>query len=166
MKLFYTAIILFVALLLSACGGGGGGSVSPPPQYSAVTLKLITAGTPSKSLRGVGVKITLPDGVTPPLNADRSVDTSKIKVSGVAGDGISLTDYTAAASPAKGTLLISLSSTTPEGFGAGEFALVTLNIDAGSIPGPVDFALSELDPIDFGLNHATGLTVSYTAEFR
>ena len=88
MKLFYTAIILFVALLLSACGGGGGGSVSPPPLYSAVTLKLITAGTPSKSLRGVGVKITLPDGVTPQLNVDNSVDTSKIKVSGVAGDGI------------------------------------------------------------------------------
>ena len=93
-------------------------------------------------------------------------NTSKIKVSGVAGDGISLTDYTAAASPAKGTLLISLSSTTPEGFGAGEFAIVPLNIAAGSYPGSADFTLSEIDPIDVGLNHVTNLTVSSTAEFR
>lgn len=149
---------------LAACGSGDGGdaTTSNDQVTSAriATLKLTTSGTASASLAGIAVTVTLPDGVTPSLNADGSVAATVEAVSGVAAPGTVLAPvYTPASGTTKATLRIVLAANTTAGFGAGEFATLTLSVAAGAAPAQSDFVLSGFNPIDVNGNTATGLAV-------
>lgn len=134
---------------------------------ASAILKISTSGTPSANLSGNDIILTLPDGVTPTLNADRTVANSVIAVSGVAAPGTVLAPvYTSATASARGTLHFAMASTIAVGFGAGEFATVTLNITAGKNPVQGDFSLSGFNPIDVTGNSATGLTAGFTASIQ
>lgn len=150
--------------VVTSCGGGGSSSSTntpPPPATShTATVKLATSGTPSAQLAGVGVTLVLPSGVTPALNTDGSVATS---VSGVAAPGSMLAPiYTPATDTAKGTIRFVLASKITAGFGAGEFATITLVVAPGYNPSVSDFATSGLATIDVRGNSATGLTATVT----
>ncbi|MFZ3209223.1 MAG: hypothetical protein WA140_10370 [Geobacteraceae bacterium] len=163
------ALLPIMLCLISACGGGGGGgggggnSTSTPK----ATLKLFTSGTPSANLSGNDITVILADGVTPTLNGNGSVADSVIVVSGVAAPGMVLAPiYTAATATSKGTLRFTMASTINAGFGAGEFATMTLNISAGKSPVQGDFSLSGFNPIDVSGNTANGLTAGFTVAIQ
>lgn len=156
------AFTLTMLATLAACGGGGGGAAGITT--TPVTLKLATTGTPSANLSGVGITITLPDGVTPPLNGDGTVAGSAITASGAASPGTVLAPiYTPATATAKGKLHFAMASSIVAGFGAGEFATVTLNVVAGKTLAKADFTLSDFAPIDTLGNVATGVTAEVTS---
>jgi len=149
-------------LIFAGCGGGGGGGGTTATAKVA-TIKLATTGTPSANLAGVGLVITLPDGVTPALAVDGSVASSVVTISGVAAPGtVIIPVYSAASSGVKGKLQIALSSNSVTGFGAGEFAKLVLNVAAGVTVTQADLLLTEFNPIDLSGNVATGLTAGVT----
>ncbi|NTV49702.1 MAG: hypothetical protein HGB32_02645 [Geobacteraceae bacterium] len=156
MKTFRYLLLILITSLLAACGGGGGGGAAPTPR--TVTLKLSTTGTPSTSMVGIGIKITLPSGVTPALNADGSVAASVVAISGVVESGAVITPvYVAASGATLGTLQFAV-ATSAAGFNAGEFATVVLNLSASANPVLADFILSNFNPIpELGVP-VTGLT--------
>lgn len=154
------AFTLTLLATLAACGGGGGGATGV--DTTPIALKLITTGTPSANLAGIGITITLPDGVIPALNGDGSVADGVITVSGVAAAGTVLVPiYTPATATSQGKLHFALSSNIADGFGAGEFATVTLRAVAGKNPVLAAFTLSDFTPIDIAGNVATGLTAEF-----
>jgi hypothetical protein len=160
-------LILLCISLLAACGGGStaptGTETTPSltPQSKTATIKLAASGTPSAQLAGIGITITLPDGVTPALASDGSVATSVVTISGVAAPGNILAPiYTPATGSTKGTLRIILASQAAAGFGAGEFATISLTSTAASNPVAADFPISAFNPIDVTGNAATGLTAA------
>jgi hypothetical protein len=162
------SLLLLVISSLAACGGGGssasnsgGGTIIPPSRNA--NLKLATSGTPSAPLAGIGITVTLPDGVAPALNGDGSVAAEAAAVTGVAAPGTVLAPvYVSASGAAKGTLRLAMASSIAAGFGTGEFATVTLVVAAGSNPALSDFTISGVNPIDVSGNAATGLTATVT----
>lgn len=163
MTIIRCVLLAITICLLAACGDEGvttTTTANDPALLSRIaTLKLTTSGTASASLAGIGVTVTLPDGVTPSLNADGSVAATVEAVSGVAAPGTVLAPvYTPASGTSKGTLRIVLAANSTAGFGAGEFATLELVVAAGANPVQSDFALSGLNPIDVNGNTATGLT--------
>lgn len=165
MTILRNLFIMFYLILVAACGGGGGESnPSPTPSQSkTLTIKLATSGTPSSQLAGIGVTLLLPDGVTPQLANDGSVTTGVVTISGVAAPGGILTPvYTPASGNNKGTIKVAVAAQTPSGFGAGEFATVSLQFTSTN-PIASDFTLSEFSPIDVKGNQASGLTVAVSS---
>jgi hypothetical protein len=163
------ALLILAITLLAACGGGGGGGGAAPivqpatVQPTTATLELATSGTltTGTSLAGIGISVILPAGVTVKTNADGSVSTGVVTVSGVAAPG-ALTPpvYTLAngTAPAKVTFVIA--SNAPAGFGTGEFTTVVCGITAGSNPKTTDFSLTDFKPIDLNGAAVNGLTAS------
>ena len=157
MRIINSVLLILTVASLAACGGGG----SSNPALGTATVKLATSGTPSARLAGIGLTITMPDGVTPLLNADGSVVSSAVTLSSVAAPGTVLTPvYTAANGSSKATLKFALASSAPNGFGVGEFVIITGSVRAGIVPTQADFSLSGFDPVDVGGSIATGLTVA------
>lgn len=147
--------------ILAACGGGGSSSGGDPPASRTAVLKLATSGTPSAQLAGIDITVTLPDGVTASVSSDGTVAASADAVSGVAAPGTVLAPvYTQASGATRGTLRLVLASQVTAGFGAGEFATVTLVVAAGASPAPSDFLLSGLRAVDVNGYSATGLTAT------
>ena len=149
-------------LIFAACGGGGGSpaTTSVAIAKSTATLKLATSGSPSAQLAGIGITITLPDGVTPALNSDGSVAATVAAASGVAVPGTILAPvYTQASGSVKGTLSLAMASSIAAGFGAGEFVTINLEV-TGAWPTQSDFSLSGFNPIDLKGNSATGITAA------
>jgi hypothetical protein len=161
-RLWISGLITVVFAILTACGGGGSSTNygAPPPATShTATVKLATSGTPSAQLAGLEIVVTLPAGVTPPLNSDGSVAGSDATVSGVAAPGSMVTPvYTPASGTSKATLRLVLASKNTAGFGAGEFATLTLTVAPGATLSQSDFAFSELTPVDVDGHAASGLT--------
>ena len=153
MNIIRYALLSLVFCTLAACGS------DPAPPARTATLKLSTSGAPSENLAGIGITVTLPDGVTPALNNDGSVAATVATVSGVAAPGTMLAPvYTPANGAAKATLRIVLAAAASAGFAAGEFATVTLVAAGGSNLALGDFTLSSFSPIDVNGAVATGLT--------
>jgi hypothetical protein len=155
-------LVLLSISFLAACGGGGGESNNiQPPQTNTAIIKLATTGTPLVQLAGIGITITLPDGVTAALASDGSVATSAVTISGVAAPGSVLTPiYTPASGSTKGTLQIVLAAQTATGFGPGEFVTISLTSTATTIPTTTDFPLSAFNPIDVTGIAVTGLSAT------
>jgi len=154
-----------LVMLLPACGGGGGGNPASPGPKAVLTIA--SSGTPSAPMAGVGVTVVLPAGVTPPLNPDGSAAGSTVETSGVVDGGVALAPvYTPATSTVKGTLRFAMASSQPAGFGAGEFAKMTLNTSSGALPVPGDFSLTGFAPISLGGSPVTGLTAGFTLELQ
>jgi hypothetical protein len=156
MNIIRYALLVLTLYSIAACGGGDGAATTTS---HTATLKLSTSGTPSANLAGIGITVTLPDGLTPALNSDGSVAATVVTVSGVAAPGTVLAPvYTPASGATKGTLRLVMASSITAGFGAGEFATLTLTAAAGSNPAQTDFTLSDFNPIDVHGASATGLT--------
>lgn len=148
-------VFMLSVLFLSGCGDNG--------NQTAGTTKvtLATQGTlqTGKALSGIEVTLQLPVGVTPKLAADGTVDSSVVKASGVLADsaGLFAPTYTPAAGASPGTLSFVLysNSTSPAGFGTGEFATITLNRSDRV----VDFAT-------VSQNIAAGTTLAFTTDYK
>lgn len=166
MNIFKYILTLIAILPLAACGGGGDGDESqttPTPTAKTVTLKLATSGTPSTNLAGITITVILPDGVTPPPTGDDGVIKPAAVVSGVAAPGSVLTPiYTPANGTAKGTLKFALASSIVDGFGAGEYATVTLSAEVGVTPALTDFDLTGFIPIDVNGREVAELSTMVT----
>lgn len=163
MNILKYALLILLMFSMAGCGGSGGSVTSDP----SVTLKLATSGTPSANLAGLGITVTLPDGVTPALNNDGSVAVTVATVSGVAAPGSVLAPvYTPAVGATKGTLRLAMASSITAGFGAGEFATLKLKVADGSNPVQADFIVSDLNSIateENGGVAVTGLTPEVTS---
>lgn len=160
MKLMARMIAIAALAIMAACGGGGGGSSTPAPGTKTATLKLSTTGTPSAQLAGIGVTVTLPVGVTPSLNSNGTVSASVVTISGVAAPGtVATPGYNAATR----TLQMVIASNKAPGFGAGEFATLTLTVAAGISPSSGDFSLSAFSPVTLIGGTATGLMPSISS---
>jgi len=160
------AFFFLAVSLLTACGGGGGDTTAQP---TTATLKLSTSGTLASgtSLAGIGISVVLPSGVTVKTNADGSVASGKVVVSGVAAPGsFAPPIYT----PANGTTPAKLSfvmvSNASAGFGTGEFATVVCDIAAGSDPKTTDFTLADFKPVDLKGAAVSGLTANVTVTMQ
>jgi hypothetical protein len=161
-------LMLFSALWLSSCGGGGGGSKTPAAK-SAV-LKLACNGALAANLEGLRVTVSLPPGVTAAVDATGVPLPTVVTASGVTTNNTAiptiLMNYTAPTASAGGSLSFVLANTAGGGFGAGEFATVTLAVATGSNPTAGDFVASDFDPIDVIGNHVPGLTATVTATIQ
>jgi len=168
MKIAMRLIITIVTATLAACGGGGGGVSEPAPAKTAAVLKIGTQGTlaPGTSLYGVGVTVTLPQGVTVATDSSGNVASSVAVVSGVATGGSMATPvYTPATATAKATLKLIVAA-PGAGFGAGEFVAVTCMLPAGNSLQESDFPatiLGNLEPANQLLAPVSGLTPTITA---
>lgn len=143
-------------VILAACGGGG----SDAPPVTTVTLKLATSGTPSAQLAGISFTLELPDGVTPCRNPDGSIAASVATASGVSAPGNTQNAaYTAALGAVKGTIKFIIYTSSAGGFGAGEFATVSLVVAGGANPAKEEFNFVQFRPFEaVTYNDATGLT--------
>lgn len=169
MTFLIRSILLASLALLTACGGGGGSgdqSAPAPVQQATAVLMLSASGTPSAALAGIGVKLELPAGVTPALDVNGDLAASVVTVSGAAVPGTSLAYFMPATATQKGTLTLAVASSMAAGFGAGEFATVTLQIAKGTTVSQSDFALAEFSPISLTGTIVQGLTPSLIPTFQ
>ena len=170
MKKTSLSILLIVTLglaVLPACGGGSSSSTPPPPnQPTTAVLTLLTSGL-STTIYGIEVTVVLPAGVTAkstttPPQTDTGVVTATGKSVGL--DTIITGNYTAAASPVKGTVLINIAKTS--GFGIGEYSTVNLNIVSGNTPTAGGFSLTNFKPVDDNGGDIFGITPGFTASIQ
>jgi len=121
--------LMVFSLALAGCGGGGGSS-APAPKTTAV-LKIGTqGGLPAgvTGLSGVGVTITLPQGVTVATDGNGNPAANVAMVSGVAvGGSIAAPVYTAPTATTNGTLKVVVAAGSTL-FGTGEFVTVTCQL--------------------------------------
>ncbi len=139
-------------------------------QPTKAVLTLGTSGTLSSgNISAIGLTITLPNGVTVKTDANGNVDSTVVVPSGVDAGAASVTAiYTAATTTLQGKLNFLITSTNLNGFGTGEFATVTCDINSGN-PNAGDFSMSNFSnfsPYDLLFNPITGLTLGYTADIK
>ncbi len=160
-KRIWFLLIALAAAMLSACGGGGGGGGNNAGP-TAVVLTLSSQGAPA-FMSGLGITVTLPEGVSVKTDSSGDVDSSVVTVSGAAaGQATSLAIYSSATTTLPATLDIVVSSTTSAGFAVGEFATVQCIIQSGS-PKASDFSLTGFDPRDLNAAPISGMTATFTA---
>jgi hypothetical protein len=146
---------MFGLLSLTACGGG---SSSAPPSTTA-TLKLSATGTlhQGTSLAGIGITLTLPAGVTIKTDSGGAVVNGYVNVTGEASPESVIAVFIPASGTTPATLALIVASTAAAGFGTGEFATVTCDLN-GTSPKLSDFGLSNFKPYDLNGNLVIGLT--------
>lgn len=170
-QLIKGACILVIITLLAACGvgGGGGGTTTPPattPQptvsYTSAILKLSIQGTlpAGTALSGLGLTVTLPDGVIVETNADGTVKSGMLAPSGVLSPSTAscIQTYMPASGATPGKLDIIVISTQQNGFGTGEFATVTCKLTKQVDVTAASIVLSDFKPADLNLTPISGLT--------
>jgi len=170
MKKTSLSILLIVAFglaILPACGGGSSSSAPPPPpQPTTAVLTLLTSGL-STTIYGIEVTVVLPDGVTAKsTTAPPMTDTGVVTATGgaVGLDTYITGNYTAAAIPAKGSVLIEIAKTS--GFGTGEYSTVNLNIVSANTPTAGGFSLTNFKPVDDKGVDLIGLTPGLTVSIK
>lgn len=139
------------------------------PQPTQAVLKLSSQGTltGATSLSGIGITVTLPDGVSVKTDAGGIVDTGVVALSGVAVQGILVTPISTPASVGvKATVSFAVASSVAGGFTVGEFAIVTCDLAAGFSPTAADFTLSNFSPADLFLQPVASLTPSLSLELK
>jgi len=162
MRVTILMLLLTAAGMLAGCGGGGGSS-APAPKTTAV-LKIGTeGGLPAgvTGLSGVGVTITLPQGVTVATDGSGNPAANVAMVSGVAAGGsIAAPVYTAPTATTNGMLKVVVAAGSTL-FGTGEFVTVTCLLPAGNTLQTSDFPvtiLSNLQPADQLIQPVSGLS--------
>ncbi|HJV64452.1 MAG TPA: hypothetical protein VJ550_01835 [Geomonas sp.] len=161
-RLLFCAL-MFLLLCLAGCGGGGGSSVTSaqlPSQPNTKTVKLSTSAAASQNvvLSGVGITLTLPAGVTVKTDASGGVASGVINVAGVAVPGTAIAVYHAATATTQATLELLVASSAVAGFGTGDFATVTFELESGRSPKAAEFGLSSFKPYDLSGTAVSGLT--------
>lgn len=156
MKLIFRFILVAIAGLFAfACS-----SDSSTP---VVKLVVTTSGAlPTGNLSGIGIIISLPSGVEPPLDAAGQVDSAQLVASSgvtVAG-GLTATAIHTVGQPAQ--LSVVVASKSADGFGAGETMVLTLKRLKGGAPSAGDFTVKEFRAADLNGNEVNTLTVLVT----
>lgn len=150
--LLYAAV---TGLCLSGC--------SSDSEPAVVKLAVTTSGSlPSGNLSGIGMTITLPAGVTPPLDATGQVDSSHlVTASGVTvAGGLAATAIHTTGQPVQ--LSVVVASKAAAGFGTGETMVLTLNRSKGVTPGAGDFTVKEFRAVDLNDTEVKALTALLT----
>jgi hypothetical protein len=145
MKKKYLSILLMVALglaILPACGGGSSSSPqSSQPTSAVLTLSTAVTGTipVDTAITSYDVTIPLPAGVTVKTMLNSSeTGTGVVTASGNAVNELIRGVYTAATGTFPGTVKVYVESAN--GFDAGEFCKVNIDIVAGYSPTASSFA--------------------------
>ena len=164
-SLSFLLIVTLGLAMLSACGGGSSSSPQPPYQPTSAVLTLLTSGI-TTTIYGIEVTVVLPDGVTAKsTTAPPMTDNGVVTATGSAAGAQDVTgNYTPAASPAKGTVLILISKAS--GFGTGEYSTVNLDIVTANTPTAGSFSLTNFKPVDDQGQDISGLTPAFTASIR
>lgn len=156
-----TIIVMFT---LAACGGGGGstGGSTSGSASSTGTLKLVCSGSLTKNLAGISITVPLPVGVTVATDAAGKVLSTAIVPSGITANAASivpeLTVYNAPSDSVAGSLAFVLVSSANAGFGAGEFASITVTVAAGASPPSGSIAAGSFKAVDISGANVSGLT--------
>jgi hypothetical protein len=129
-------------------------------------LKLSTQGTlpEGTALAGLGVTIELPVGVSAATQSGGAVAATVVVPSGVSQNATVAPVYHAAAGTVPGTLNFVLTSMAVNGFGAGEFATVTLVLSPGTVPLASDFKIISFSPVDLHGGSTTALSATCTLQ--
>ncbi len=153
MRLVRVMALLLLGGLVVGC------SSDPPPQ---TRLVVTTSGTlpAGKSLAGIGMTITLPNGVVPPLDAAGQVDGNRlVTASGVAASGglaVAAVHLTSdSGQPAQ--LSLAVASKASGGFGVGATMVLNLNLTRGIIPKSSDFSVAEFQAVDLDGQAVSGI---------
>jgi len=140
---------MLVLSMLSACGGGSSNSSPHQPTSATLTLSTTLTGTfptPTTTINGYEVTITLPTGVTVKTMSTATTaqtGTGVVVTSGKASNAIAYGMYTAASGTAPGMIKVYLADTM--GFDAGEFCIVKGDIASGYYPTASSFIMPNLD---------------------
>lgn len=170
---------MITLLFMAGCGGNSdNGSGASTTRVTLATQGTLPAG---KALSGIDVTLQLPTGVTPAVTANGAVDINVVKTSGVLVNNASLftITYYPASDTEPGTLNFVIYSTDADGFGIGEFAVVTLNkaaravdfatvsqnISAGTTPlVTTDYRVTSSSPRDLAGDEVNSVNVTLTVE--
>ena len=153
--------ILFWTALVFGCSSS---SLSLQP---TVNLKIASAGSLStgQSLAGAAMTLILPSGVTPAMDSSGQVNTSRlVTASGVAAAGglaVSAV-YIEAAGAQPARLSVVVAGKARDGFGTGEFMIITLNRGILTSPRASDFGIYEFAAADLDGKAVVGLQASIT----
>jgi hypothetical protein len=142
-------------MVLAACGGGGDGA-SAVNGKAVATMK--SATLTALGIYGLDITVGFPNGVTVATNADGSVASGVVSISGQQGPNASVAvgKYTPATPTARGSLRFLL--VNPSGFTAQELVKVNLDITTGFSPTAVAFTVDSLVASDKDGNIIPGLT--------
>lgn len=170
MKMLSKICLLILTFTLTACGGGGGGgSDAPKPSgKTAAVLKISTKEAVSSGVlfRGVGLTLTLPEGVTVATAADGKALSSVADPSGVADTGSVLPLVYTAAAATTPAILNFVVNAGDSPFGIGEFVTVNLQLPTGNSLTVADFTtaiISNWTPSGLDLATVQGITPVITA---
>jgi hypothetical protein len=169
------AYSLTLLITLAACGGGGGGGDTTPitpitpitPTYTKATVKIAIAGTlpPNTNISGLGIAVTLPEGVSLATDNNGDVISGSVTPSGIFTSGIqSPPIYTQASVGNKATLRLGLASNKDAGENqTGEIVTIIFDLASGTVPIASSFELSVPVVVNAeNFDIITGLSASVT----
>jgi hypothetical protein len=163
-KLLCHFLILMSIALLTACGD------TPKSTPTGSTIKAVikpSALTADRNIAGINLTITLPVGVSPPLQADGTVDsaaTVEITSSAAQNQNLPGATYTPASAAIPGQLAIS--AIVAAGFKATDEITIHLKVAAGAHPVESDFKLLSFDAFDINGANVTGLNPTITTTIQ
>jgi len=160
------AYSLTLLITLAACGGGGGGGDTTPitQTYTKATVKIAIAGSlpPNTNISGLGITVTLPDGVTVATDNSGNVAAGSVTPSGIFASVIPI--YSPASGGNKATLILGLASGSVAGeIQVGEIVTIIFDLANGVAPVASSFILTDLAVVDAQkYEQITGLSASVT----
>jgi hypothetical protein len=162
MLIAVTTMLLFVTFSGCRHKHSGGGAAAGQPTQAVVTL--FSSGTLTTAVSGIGaieVTIELPALVTVKSSATPTTDIDVVVPSGAAAGLESLATgiYTAATSTLPATVRVLLTNTKVNGFGTGEFAAVTCDLN-GANPAAGDFNVVGGSLVSYGVSTVNTLDIS------
>jgi len=188
-KLLCFTLMLLCITLLAACGGT---AAAPKVDRSIKAVIKPTALTANRNIAGINLTITLPAGVTPPLQTDGSVDigaTLEIStavtdqpLSGSTGVSSKLQYNTTQSQPLLGATYIpytparatepskpgqlAIYVTVPTGFTETDQINIHLKVAEGAFPVETDFSLLSFEAFDTNGAPVTGLNPTLTTTIK
>jgi len=156
--------------LLAATGCGPAETTDDPPggegpAQAVLILSTDGAVADESTIGGLGVTVVLPDTVSVPLT-DGSPDIGVVTASGAAAEEatvLSLFTGASATSPARLSLVVAGGAA---GIPVGEFATITLDVQAGHRPVVSDFSLEDFSAVDTYGDRIPKLTADMTLSLQ
>lgn len=155
MKLLWNMVFLLVGALVAGCS-------SDAPTQTRLVVTTSSTLAPGKSLAGIGLTITLPNGVVPPLDAAGQVDGNRlVTASGVAANGgLAVAAVHLTTGNGQPQLSLAVASKVSGGFGVGETMVLNLNLANGVLPKSSDFGVVEFQAVGLDGKALSGIQVA------
>lgn len=129
-------------------------------QYSSATLTLsVNEAGNALPVSGIQAAVILPAGVS-------AANPPNLVAIGSATGSLTYGNYTAATATAPGSVNVILANGDKNGFAAGPFATLKLNIAAGTFPAANDFTVTSVQILDTGIHQISGATLAISAAFQ